>query len=53
MDGWDDRYLAQCRFCFKKNFEERWKGDGPEYSWGTTVENKDGPEEFSNWVTPS
>jgi hypothetical protein len=23
MDGWDDRYLAQCRFCFKKVFLEK------------------------------
>jgi hypothetical protein len=25
MDGWDDRYLAQCRFCFKKVFSEKWR----------------------------
>jgi hypothetical protein len=25
MDGWDDRYLAQCQFCFKKMFSEKWR----------------------------
>jgi hypothetical protein len=25
MDGWDDRYLAQCRFCFKMVFSEKWR----------------------------
>jgi hypothetical protein len=25
MDGWDDRYLAQCRFCFQRMFSEKWR----------------------------
>jgi hypothetical protein len=25
MDGWDDRYLAQCQFCFYKVFSENWR----------------------------
>jgi hypothetical protein len=25
MDGWDDRYLAQCRFYFKMVFSEKWR----------------------------
>jgi hypothetical protein len=25
MDGWDDRYLAQCRFWFLKWFSEKWR----------------------------
>jgi hypothetical protein len=25
MDGWDDRYLAQCRFCFINVFKKRIK----------------------------
>jgi hypothetical protein len=37
MDDWDDHYLAQCWFCFKNVFKERWKGDGSEYSWCTTI----------------
>jgi hypothetical protein len=37
MDDWDDHYLAQCWFCFKNVFKERWKGDGLEYSWCTTI----------------
>jgi hypothetical protein len=25
MDGWDDRFLAQRRFCFKKVFSKKWR----------------------------
>jgi hypothetical protein len=25
MDGWDDRYFAQCQFCFKMVFSEKWR----------------------------
>jgi hypothetical protein len=25
MDGWDDHCLAQCRFCFKTAFLEKWR----------------------------
>jgi hypothetical protein len=25
MDGWDDHCLAQCWFCFKKVFLEKWR----------------------------
>jgi hypothetical protein len=52
MDGWDDRYLAQCRFCFKMVFSEKmekgvewstrrvlpWHGCGSEYLQGTAEE---------------
>ena len=50
MDGWDDRCLAQCRFCFSKWISERngenagrstrrvlpWHGSGSEYLQGTS-----------------
>jgi hypothetical protein len=52
MDGWDDHYLAQCRFCFKngvfgkmeKSIERStrrvlpWHGCGLEYLQGTAKE---------------
>jgi hypothetical protein len=25
MDGWDDRCLAQCRFCFQRLISEKWR----------------------------
>jgi hypothetical protein len=25
MDGWDECYLAQCRFCFNKVFSKKWR----------------------------
>jgi hypothetical protein len=38
MDGWDDRYLAQCRFCFKMVFSEKNRERcRTEYSEGTAV----------------
>jgi hypothetical protein len=37
MDGWDDRYLAQCRFCFQKCFSEKGDKCQTEYSEGTAV----------------
>jgi hypothetical protein len=37
MDGWDDRYLAQCRFGFKKIFLENGEGCRTEYSEGTAM----------------
>jgi hypothetical protein len=54
MDGWDDRYLAQCRFCFTKVFSGKekkgagwgtrrvlpWHSCGSEYSLGTTEKRR-------------
>jgi hypothetical protein len=37
MDGWDDRRLAQCRFCFQKWISEKWRKCRTEYSEGTDV----------------
>jgi hypothetical protein len=37
MDGWDDRCLAQCRFCSKKVFSENGERCRTEYSEGTAV----------------
>jgi hypothetical protein len=37
MDGWDDRYLAQCRFYFQKWFSENGGRCRTEYSEGTTM----------------
>jgi hypothetical protein len=37
MDGWDDRYLAQCRFCFQKWFSENGGRCRTEYSEGTAM----------------
>jgi hypothetical protein len=25
MDGWDDRCLAQCRFCFQRLISKKWR----------------------------
>jgi hypothetical protein len=37
MDGWDDRYLAQCQFWFHKVFSEQWRRCRTEYSEGTAM----------------
>jgi hypothetical protein len=37
MDGWDDRCLAQCQFCFQKCFHKNGGRCRTEYSEGTTV----------------
>jgi hypothetical protein len=37
MDDWDDRYLAQYRFCFQKWFLENGGRCWTEYSEGTAV----------------
>jgi hypothetical protein len=52
MDGWNGRYLSQCRFCFHKSFYKEkekgagrstrrvlpWHDGGSEYLEGTTDE---------------
>jgi hypothetical protein len=38
MDGWNGRYLAQCRFCFTRCFSGKMeKGAGSGYLEGTAV----------------
>jgi hypothetical protein len=38
MDGWEDHYLAQCRFCFQRWISGKMeKGAGSEYLEGTAV----------------
>jgi hypothetical protein len=54
MDGWNGRYLAQCRFCFQKDVFGKmekgvgrstrrvlqWHGYGSEYLQGTAEGNE-------------
>jgi hypothetical protein len=33
MDGWDDRCLAQCRFCFQRLISEKWRKVPVQSTW--------------------
>jgi hypothetical protein len=37
MDGWNGRYLAQCRFCFQRWFRKNGERCRTEYTEGTVV----------------